>query len=132
FISIAMTRPARHHLTSAEVGSINVGNHRDHRARHSLSRGIRWPVDLVRARTDVTIGAVELEGGRHDSHRPQEIVYRNSLEHLDILEDLFRQKRFLLWPKLRRPSPGTYEPDNCDSGGRENAAAGPEPDSLTA
>jgi hypothetical protein len=80
----------------------------------------------------VTIRAVELEGGRHDSHRPEEIVHRNSLEHLDILEDLFRQKRFLLWRKLRGPASGAHEPDNCDSGGGENAAAKPKPDSLTA
>ena len=32
----------------------------------------------------------------HEAHRLDEIVHGNSLERLDVLEDLFRQKRFLL------------------------------------
>ena len=43
----------------------------------------------------MTIRAIELKGGRHDPHRLHEIVHGNPLEHLDVFEDLFRQKRFL-------------------------------------
>ena len=44
----------------------------------------------------MTIRTVKLKGGRHDPHSLQEIVNRNPLERLDVLEDLFRQK-WLLW-----------------------------------
>ena len=96
-----MAGPARHHLAAAEVGVINRSNHVHHRARHPLSRSICGPIYLVRASPNMTIRAVELKGSRHDPHRLQEIVYRNSLKRLDVLEDLFRHKRFLLWRSLR-------------------------------
>ena len=85
-----MAGPARHKLASPEIVPINGGDHVHHRARRPLSRSIRRPIYLVRAGPNVTIRAVELKGGRHDPHRPQEIVHGNSLERLDVLEDLFR------------------------------------------
>src|SRR5262249_39625444 len=92
-----MTGPAGNELTCAEVVLVQAVDHGHHPARDHFSRSVRCPIDLVCTGADMTIRTVELQGGRHEAHRLQEIVHRNSPEYLDVLEDLFREKRLFLW-----------------------------------
>ena len=110
-----MASPAGHHLASAEVGLVDSRNHVHHIARHPLSRRVGRPIDPVRTSVGVTIRTVELKRRGHDAHRLQEIIHGNTLQCLDVLEDLVRQKGV----PLRRSLPACYgstgQPDNCDS-----------------
>ena len=95
-VTIAVAGPAGHHLASAKVCPVDGGDHVDHVARHPLPRSIRRPIDFVGAGADVTIRAIELKGRRHESHCLHEIVDRDSLEGLDVFENLVRHQRLLL------------------------------------
>ena len=44
----------------------------------------------------MTIGAIQAERGRRETHRPHEFLDGNAAEDPDILERLFRQLRSLL------------------------------------
>ena len=84
----AMTGPARHDLATVEVRAIDVVDHRDHRARRLLPRGIVFPLRIRRAGAGVAVAAAQAQRGREDAHGPHELVDRNALEHLNVLEDL--------------------------------------------
>jgi hypothetical protein len=98
-----MTRPARHHLAAAKIVSVDFGDHVHHVACHSFSRSIRSPIYLIGAGANMAVRAIELKGRRHESHRLQEIVYRDSLQRLNIFEDLLRHERFVLLRGPGRP-----------------------------
>src|SRR5437867_12780674 len=92
-----MTSPARDKLASTEVVLVKCGDHVDHAAREHFFGSVGRPIHPSSTGPDVTIRAVELKRSRHEAHRLDEIVHGNSLERLDVLEDLLREKRFLLW-----------------------------------
>ena len=117
----AMARVARHHLPAPEVGAIDFRHHQDHSARRPLSRirvgGVDFPAAVARR---MAILAGHSQGCRKDPHRPHELVHGNSLEHLNILEDVFRHLRFLTRPGLAARQCDAGQPHHCHSGGRHN------------
>ena len=94
-----MAGVARHDLPSAEAGAVERRHHLHHPARRPLHRvvvGVLRPV--AAALVDVAIRAVQAERRGEEPHRAHELVDGNALEHLDVLEDLFRHRR----PRRRR------------------------------
>src|SRR5450755_3845870 len=89
-----MTTPASHHLPAVEVVAIDGSHHLDHPSSYQLARIVGSPVDFLGARAGMALGAVKTQCGAHDAHRSHEVVYGNSYEHLNILEDLIRGRMF--------------------------------------
>jgi hypothetical protein len=93
FVAVAMAGPAGHDLAAVEVVLVDGLDHRDHLPRGPLDRIVGRPIDVVGAGRFVTVGAVERERRAHDAHRAHEVVHRDALEHLDVLECFIRQER---------------------------------------
>ena len=88
--------PAGHHALSSEGAPVEICHHQDHHAGPLLEGGvvgIFCPV--ATALFAVAFSAVHTGRSGEESHRLQELVYRDSFEELDIFEGLFRQERFL-------------------------------------
>lgn len=122
FIAVAMAGPAGHHLAAPKVAFVDIRNHEHHLARHLLSRGVRRPIHLIGAGADMTIRTVEVKGRGHDSHGLHKVVDGEPLEHLDILEGLFRQERFLLRSGLCHRQPDADQ-QRSNSAGRNKPAS---------
>src|SRR5262249_1381185 len=99
FVAAAMASPARDDLPATEGVAIDTGDHLHHTPCHGLSWSGGLPSNLIGAGSCVAVGAAKPKGCGHDSHGSHEIVHRDSLQRLDILEDFLRL-RLLLSPGL--------------------------------
>src|SRR6185436_8473915 len=88
-IHLAMAGPAADHLASAEVRGVDGVHHLNHLARRDLARRVDGVVGRM------TLEAAHAQRGREQPHRAHELVDRNALEHLDVLERLVRRLRAL-------------------------------------
>ena len=89
----AMAGVTGHYLAAAEVSLVDRGHHRDHHAGHLLPRavgGIHRPVGVAGRMAVFTRHA---ERGRKNAHGAHELVHRNALEHLHVLEHLVGHRR---------------------------------------
>src|SRR5262245_16977969 len=86
-----MTGPARHDLHSTEVIAIDRVDHLYHLPRDLFLGRIGVPMRIGAAGTDMTVSTTDAERGRKKSHRPHELVHGKTLQHRNILEDLFGQ-----------------------------------------
>src|SRR5262249_37300176 len=69
-----------------------------HATRGHLAWGVGCPIDVIGTGGVMAVRAVEPQGCAHDSHGPHEVVHRDSLERLNVLECLLRQHP----PRTRR------------------------------
>ena len=82
-----MAAVARDLGLASEVGLIDDPYHQHHLACGLLKRGVvRILCPVTVGGFDVTIGAIQTQGGCKESHRPHELVDRNPPQHLDVLE----------------------------------------------
>src|SRR5262245_56563613 len=110
----AMTGVAGHDLTAAEVALIDPGNHLHHPARGPLEVvvvGVLRPAPA--AFIDMAVSAVHAERRGEEPHRPHELVDRNALEHLNVLEDLLSHRRPHTLCRLAADTHRSQQPHGC-------------------
>src|SRR5262245_9473694 len=119
-----MAGVAGHRTHTLEVVLVDSIHHQHHSARRFFQwRLVGKPVPSTDAFRSVTIDTVQAQGGGKHPHRVHEFVYRNALEHLDILEHLFRHLRPLLLPGLAacEQHNAHQNNDNCTDGAKNHS-----------
>src|SRR5262249_46327356 len=110
--------PTRDHLPPLEIIAIDRGHHPHHAARHHLLGSIGCPVYLLGAGSGMAIRTVKTQGGAHDTHSPHEVIQRDTLQHLHVLEHCVRSVRCRLrrglWGRKRAAEqPDHHHYGNC-------------------
>src|SRR5581483_952514 len=113
---IAMAGVAGHDTRSPEIVLVDVLDHLNHAARGRLARSllrVAAPIALY-SRFDMAVCTVVVGGRGDEPHRVHEFIHRDSLEHGDVLEGLFRHQ--LPWRRsltMRRCKAQQPETSRC-------------------
>src|SRR6185436_5087834 len=95
-IARAVARITGHHLPTAEIRLIDLIDHQHHPARGLLPRRIDGVSLEAFALRRMTVDAIQVGGGRKEPHRVHELPDGDSLEYLDVLENILRHQGLFL------------------------------------
>src|SRR5258706_487745 len=91
-----MARVACDHLASTKILNVDGGHHLYHPARDLFARIlVSVPRPVAATFIVVAVGTVQSKRRREKTHRAHELIHRNALEDLYVLEDVFRHRRAL-------------------------------------